>query len=672
MTRSGAWGARWTDGHSFVLFAVLYAAASLLSRATVLSGPGGGISLILPAAGIAVLWLMQSRRPVLVVAAVGGELAVILLVTGASAALAAAATVATMVQTATIVALLRRWVPGALGTGGEGSIHSLPVLMRGTGSVALGCTSGALLGAIGLWANGSQSWTDVVLLFLRQFCGVMIVAPVGHLTWEHFTQPRRPRPQTSYVELAGLWLVTAVVYGWVFTSPLPTAFAVIPLTIWCAVRFSTYAAAIHATTFGSVAVVLTLLGRGDFSVIRDLPIAAIHAQGFTIVVLMTALVLGSVRDQRVDVLERLVRSEATAAARAGLLLAMNQAMDEGLMLVDASGTVLQANDSARAMLARLSGAGGPTTADYDLLRTDGSPLPPAELPSRRALIDGHLPTTDIILPLKDGTRRVATVTATRLPDGIDATSGPVALLVFRDVTAERAESRRLAEFAETTAHDLRSPLTTVRGWASMASTELTKDAPSISRANDLVTKAMTGVTRLGELIDEMLDHALAEGAELHLEPLELAGPDGLVDDLADLLAVPDLTVHAVRGHTVLGDERAVRQVFANLLGNAVKYADPARPLAVDVHVRRRGSRVLVEVTDNGRGIAEADRETVFDRFERSSSATAVVGTGIGLSVCRLVVERHGGTIRCTSGPGGIGTTFSFDLPAAEDDVPTGP
>ena len=214
-----------------------------------------------------------------------------------------------------------------------------------------------------------------------------------------------------------------------------------------------------------------------------------------------------------------------------------------------------------------------------------------------------------------------------------------------------------------TAHDLRSPLTTVRGWASMASSELAGDDPSVPRAHDLVAKALVGVTRLGDLIDEMLDHALAEGAELRPEPLELAGPDGLVEDLGDLLAVPHLTVRADSDHTVVGDERAIRQVFANLLSNAVKYADPHRPLAVEVRILRRGSRIRVEVSDNGRGIAEQDRETVFDRFSRSAPAASVAGTGIGLAVCRLVVERHGGTISCRSGPDGVGTTFAFDLPA---------
>ena len=114
---------------------------------------------------------------------------------------------------------------------------------------------------------------------------------------------------------------------------------------------------------------------------------------------------------------------------------------------------------------------------------------------------------------------------------------------------------------------------------------------------------------------------------------------------------------------MLGDEWSVRQLFANLLGNSVKYVSPERPLRVDVDLEVRGRRVLVGVTDNGRGIPEGEHESVFDRFSRADHAGSAVGTGIGLAICRLVVERHGGTIRSSIGTGGVGTTFTFDLPA---------
>ena len=503
-----------------------------------------------------------------------------------------------------------------------------------------------------------------VLWFGRQFCGIMIVGSIGHLTWERLVQPQQARrPSASRAEGAGTVGRLRAGLRRVFLLPAPLAYATIPFSIWCGVRFSTYAAAVHAATFGMLAVALTLAGHGPFSTLRDPATGALLTQAFVLVALLTALVVGTLSDQREDVLSRLTSSEATAAARARLLAAMTEAMTEGLAVVDATGQVVTTNGAARRLLDRTSVHGAGNSADYRLMRADGSPLPLDEHPSRRALVEGDVAPHDVIVPLEDGRRRVVSVRATALPEGTETVDGRAALLVYRDVTSERAESRRLAEFAEVTAHDLRSPLTTVRGWVSLASQELSGDAPSVAAATDLLGKALTGVTRLGDMLDRMLDQALAEGGELDLEPLVMAGPDGLVADLGELLAVPDLSVRGPEGAIVLGDEWSVRQLFANLLGNSVKYVSPDRPLRVDVDLEVRGRRVLVGVTDNGRGIPEGEHESVFDRFSRADHAGSAVGTGIGLAICQLVVERHGGTIRSSIGSGGVGTTFTFDLPA---------
>jgi signal transduction histidine kinase len=290
-------------------------------------------------------------------------------------------------------------------------------------------------------------------------------------------------------------------------------------------------------------------------------------------------------------------------------------------------------------------------------------MPLEEHPSRRAMIEGDLAPHDVIVPLGNGQRRVISVRAARLTEGTDTIEGPAALLVYRDVTTERAESRRLAEFAEVTAHDLRSPLTTVVGWVSFASDELARPQPAVEEASALLEKALIGAGRLGELIDNMLDQALAEGAELHLEPLDLGGPDGLVAEIGEMLGVTDLVMRGSDSAVALADERAVRQLVGNLLGNAVKYRSPDRPLVVTVDIEPSGSRILVHVNDNGRGIPFEERERVFQRYNRVSATETLAGTGLGLSICQQIVERHGGVISCASGQNGIGTTFSFDLPA---------
>ena len=225
-----------------------------------------------------------------------------------------------MIQTALVVLLVRRWAPGNLGSGGVGSIHSVPVLSRGTTAVAVGCLAGAAWWDVRALAGPRRRsrGPTPLLWFGRQFCGVMIVE-----------QRRAPdlgaaRAAGAVTPVRGVQRRAAWLCGsrrgwstaWSSSCPCPLAYAAIPLSIWCAVRFSTYAAAVHAATFGAFAVALTLAGRGPFSTIEDPATGALLTQAFVLVALFTALVVGTLCDQREDVLARLTSSEATAAARA--------------------------------------------------------------------------------------------------------------------------------------------------------------------------------------------------------------------------------------------------------------------------------------------------------------------------------------------------------------------
>lgn len=119
---------------------------------------------------------------------------------------------------------------------------------------------------------------------------------------------------------------------------------------------------------------------------------------------------------------------------------------------------------------------------------------------------------------------------------------------------------------------------------------------------------------------------------------------------------------------VQGDAVLLRHLLDNLMGNAVTYCRPGVPAVVTVTGERDrapdgGTRVLLRVTDNGRGVPPDLRERIFQRFERVPG-TGVEGTGLGLSICRTIAERHGGTIRALDGPGGEGSTFEVCLPDA--------
>jgi signal transduction histidine kinase len=109
-----------------------------------------------------------------------------------------------------------------------------------------------------------------------------------------------------------------------------------------------------------------------------------------------------------------------------------------------------------------------------------------------------------------------------------------------------------------------------------------------------------------------------------------------------------------------GDETQVNQLFSNLVDNALKYLDPARPGRIEVDGRVDGSMVEYTVRDNGIGIAPEHCERIFELFHRLQPSV-VEGEGLGLTVARKIVDRHGGSIKVTSEPG-RGTTFAVTLP----------
>ena len=140
---------------------------------------------------------------------------------------------------------------------------------------------------------------------------------------------------------------------------------------------------------------------------------------------------------------------------------------------------------------------------------------------------------------------------------------------------------------------------------------------------------------------------MAEAGDLVASDLALGGPDGALAQAVALLGPDDVLEVADELPSVHADEVALRQLFANLVGNAVKYARPGVPAVVRVRAERHGPRVIVEVEDNGVGVDERERVLIFQRFHRSDTVRAGFrGNGMGLSICQTIVHRHGGTIEC--------------------------
>jgi signal transduction histidine kinase len=127
----------------------------------------------------------------------------------------------------------------------------------------------------------------------------------------------------------------------------------------------------------------------------------------------------------------------------------------------------------------------------------------------------------------------------------------------------------------------------------------------------------------------------------------------------------DATITADELPTVRGDESQLIQLFQNLLNNAIKYTGDAPP-RVHVSAERTDNKWMIAVEDDGIGMTPEETERVFQIFERLHSRESYSGTGIGLAVCRKIVERHGGDIRIES-ERGDGSTFYVTLPAVNDD-----
>jgi PAS domain S-box-containing protein len=220
----------------------------------------------------------------------------------------------------------------------------------------------------------------------------------------------------------------------------------------------------------------------------------------------------------------------------------------------------------------------------------------------------------------------------------------------------------LEQFAAVAAHDLRNPLVAVGGLAELLNHRIND---SDQQAGELATRISTAAQGGLDLIVDLLSYARLGTAAVTTQPVDLGELARTV--AGDLLtALPEGTVDVATLPVVDGDPAQLRQLFTNLIGNALKFVPKGRVPHVQItaHLPEdEPGHIVVHVCDNGVGIPEQDRTRVFNVFTRGSSATTFTGTGIGLSICQRVVERHGGRIWIDQPPPTGGTRIAFSLPA---------
>ena len=238
--------------------------------------------------------------------------------------------------------------------------------------------------------------------------------------------------------------------------------------------------------------------------------------------------------------------------------------------------------------------------------------------------------------------------------------------------AERERLDRLKdEFVLTASHELRSPLTSVQGFAELLMLERDKMSPKQVETVEII---LDNCRHLGRLLNDLLDIARADAGRLALQraPTEVAP---LIDEVVRTMraqtdaAGQTLSERIEPGLPLIDVEPGrIRQILVNLLTNAHEYS-PERA-SVEVSARRAGNDVEITVSDNGPGIPETQLEHIFERFVRGDAGLTqrVGGTGLGLAISKSLVELHGGTMRAESTVG-QGSAFSFRLPVAAAPAP---
>lgn len=234
--------------------------------------------------------------------------------------------------------------------------------------------------------------------------------------------------------------------------------------------------------------------------------------------------------------------------------------------------------------------------------------------------------------------------------------------------AVEAASKAKSDFLANMSHELRTPLNAILGFSEVIRDQVLGDAPSAwAKYKEYAGSIYASGTHLLSLISEVLDLSKIEsgGYRLHIEQFDMQAviQDALmlVEPQAQRAKVSILPID-VRGDVMVGaDKRAIKQVIVNLLANAIKFTPGGGEIEVCCH--EDNGTVHVRVRDTGIGIAEAHLESVFEAFHQGDAKLArqFDGTGLGLSVCRRLVEMHGGSIRLESTPN-IGTTVLFHIP----------
>lgn len=339
------------------------------------------------------------------------------------------------------------------------------------------------------------------------------------------------------------------------------------------------------------------------------------------------------------------------------LAAIVESSDDAIVSKDLNGIIKSWNKGAE----RIFGY----TADEAIGRPITIIIPPDRLDEepeilRRIRHGERVDHIETVRRRKDGTLLDISLTVSPIVDSRGAIVG--ASKIARDITERRALERQKDEFLGIAAHELRTPVTGIKGYTQLL-------ARRLRRAGDTASAEMLGkldrqIDRLKGLIDDLLDVARIEGGAppFRPAPFELnAFVRETVEEMQQTTDRHTIAWELAESVTLVADRDRIGQVLTNLLGNAIKYSPQADRIVV--RTARDGENVIVSVRDFGIGIPRERQAHLFERFYRvdGEARAGFSGLGLGLYIAAEFVRRHGGAIWVESAED-AGTTVSFSLP----------
>jgi len=362
---------------------------------------------------------------------------------------------------------------------------------------------------------------------------------------------------------------------------------------------------------------------------------------------------------RLGYLSELQRERDTSAA-------LLDGAADGIIVVDRELRLLRFNSAMQVLCGqpanKVLGGLAPVVLHFE--STDGTPLEGDAYPLAAVFADGTPRSMELLLFEAGGDRTWMSGTFSPIRD--PETGEPVlALAILRDITQQKEIEQLQRDFVSIVSHELRAPLTAIKGFAKtlvMKDEELT---PATRR--EFLSTVNEQAERLARLVDDLLQVSRIDAKRVRVEWSEVDVDETLHDLMGQFHSKwgsRRLILDTARGLPRLKADRSkLEEILINLIDNAIKYSPEWTPVRVTARVT--GDEIEVAIADRGFGIAPEDAAQLFQKFQRISTPATrdIGGTGLGLYIVKGLVEAHGGRVWVESVPG-AGSTFAFTMPRA--------